>query len=136
MMKIQTFTLAIIVVALLAVSPQSDGAEQTAVRTGKDAFGDWTSDAPGVRRKITPADLPPPFATDSAFNGPNIAAPPADAMPKVPPGFKVERFATGLHNPREVRVAPNGDIFVAESDANQIRVLRAADGASRPDMET
>ena len=31
---------------------------------------DWTQDAPGVRHKITLADLPPPFATKSANNGP------------------------------------------------------------------
>ena len=29
-----------------------------AVRTGAAAFGDWRTDAPGVRRLITPADLP------------------------------------------------------------------------------
>jgi len=31
---------------------------------GKAAFGDWRTDAPLVRRKIT--DLPPPYATPSA----------------------------------------------------------------------
>jgi glucose/arabinose dehydrogenase len=44
----------------------------------------------------------------------------------------VQRFAAGLRNPRIVRVAPNGDIFVAESAAGRIRVLRAADGAATP----
>ena len=36
------------------------------VRTGAEAFGDWRTDSPGVRRLITPADLPAPFATKSA----------------------------------------------------------------------
>jgi hypothetical protein len=31
--------------------------------TGRAAMGDWTSDSPGVRRRITVADLPPPNAT-------------------------------------------------------------------------
>jgi hypothetical protein len=30
------------------------------VRTGAAAFGDWQTDAPGVRRHIRPADLPAP----------------------------------------------------------------------------
>jgi glucose/arabinose dehydrogenase len=111
----------------------ADADDQTAVRTGTAAFGDWTTDAPGVRRKITVADLPPPFATESAGNRPRVVAPPAGARLKVPPGFKVEQFASGLDAPRLLRVAPNGDIFIAESHANRIRVVRAADGASKPE---
>src|SRR5580700_7949215 len=123
--------LALTVFALLMPS-STHSADESAVRAGQAAFGDWTTDAPGVRRKITPADLVAPYLTSSAFNGPDVVAPPADAMPKVPPGFKVERFASGLHNPRLIRVAPNGDIFIAESYANDIRVMRAADGAGQP----
>src|ERR1700704_1841006 len=91
------------------------GADQAVVRTGTAAFGDWTTDAPGVRRKITAADLPAPFATDSDTNRPRVVAPPAGTMPKVPSGFKVERFTSGLDSPRLLRVATNGDIFIAES---------------------
>src|SRR5512133_2255745 len=98
---------------------------------GKAAFGDWRSDAPLVRRKIT--ELPPPFATRSAANPPRVIAKPAAAAPKVPPGFQVELFAVNLRDPRVLRIAPNGDIFVAESEPGRIRVLRAADGASQPD---
>jgi glucose/arabinose dehydrogenase len=45
----------------------------------------------------------------------------------------VRQFASGLKNPRLLRVAPNGDIFIAETSQNRIRVLRAADGADAPD---
>ena len=45
-------------------------------------------------------------------------------LPKVPPEFKVSRFHVGADQPRLIRTAPNGDIFVAESHAGQIRVLR------------
>ena len=131
-MKILTLAFAI-AFSMMFGAPALAGAADNAVRTGASAFGDWTSDAPGVRRKITVADLPPPFATESAGNGPRIVAPPEGARPKVPPGFKVEQFASGLHDPRLLRVAPNGDIFIAESYANRIRVMRAADGASKPE---
>jgi glucose/arabinose dehydrogenase len=42
----------------------------------------------------------------------------------VPPGFKVEAFATGLASPRLLRTAPNGDIFAADSRNGTIQVLR------------
>jgi len=100
---------------------------------GKAAFGDWRSDAPLVRRKIT--ELPPPYATRSAANSPRVIAKPAAAAPKVPPGFQVELFAANLRDPRVLRVAPNGDIFVAESEPGRIRVLRAADGADKPSSD-
>lgn len=100
-------------------------------RTGADAYGDFTKDAPGVRRHIAPGDLPAPFATDIKANFSSIVAPPAGATPLVPPGFKVEPFAE-LKKPRVIRVAPNGDIFIAQTAVGQVSVLRAADGASKP----
>src|SRR5262249_40021500 len=51
---------------------------------------------------------------------------------RVPPGFQVELIASNLRDPRTVRVAPNGDIFIAESEPGRIRVMRAADGAAKP----
>jgi glucose/arabinose dehydrogenase len=96
--------------------------------------GDWHGDAPGVTHRIVLDALPPPFATRSSSNAPSVIAQPAGAALHVPPGFAVGRFAEGLSAPRVIRVAPNGDIFVAESVAGQIRVLRAADGAARPSV--
>src|SRR5476649_2333036 len=63
--------------------------------TGQAAMGDWTTDAPGVRRKITVADLPKPYQTRSVDNGPRQVRRPDGAWPKVPRGFKVEEFITG-----------------------------------------
>ena len=94
--------------------------------------GDWRHAAPGVEHHITPADLPAPYSTTSAGNGPQIVKQPENASLSVPPKFEVRLFATGLSNPRIVRVAPNGDIFIAETAANRIRVLRAVDGADTP----
>lgn len=103
------------------------------LRTGPAAMGDFHSDGPGVRRRITVADLPKPFATGSARNSPGVVAQPTGREPIVPPGFSVELFAKDLLNPRLLRVGPNGDIFVAESSSGRIRLLRAADGASKPE---
>ncbi len=99
--------------ALLVVSGHA--AAQTGPLTGDAAFGDWRSDRPGVVRLIRPADLPKPGATASAANVSRVVARPSAATPQVPPGFKTELFAEGLSGPRQMRVAPNGDIFVAET---------------------
>jgi glucose/arabinose dehydrogenase len=101
------------------------------VLTGQGAFGDWTTDAPGVRRHITVADLPRPYATRSVDAGSRVVPRPEGAWPKAPAGFKVEEFASGLENPRLIRAAPNGDLFVAESRPGRVRVLRGAGGASK-----
>jgi len=103
-----------------------------APRTGTAAYGDWHDDAPGVVRQITPDVLPSPFATQSATRGPSVVEHPAGAVLHVPAGFAVTEFASGLDRPRTLRVAPNGDVFLAESGAGRIRVFRVPDGASRP----
>ncbi len=129
---------ALLVAGLLAaiVHLGGAGAQGTAeygrLLTGKAAYADWRADAPGVRRHITPADLPPPGATPSVSNGPRIVAHPAGAVPKVPPGFRVDLLASRLSDPRALRAAPNGDVFVAESGPGRIRVLRVPDGAAQP----
>jgi glucose/arabinose dehydrogenase len=102
------------------------------VLKGREAFGDWRRDKPGTIRLISPQDLPRPGATASASRGARVVPRPASASLQVPPGFRIERFADGLSDPRVLKVAPNGDIFVAETGSGQIRVLRAADGASSP----
>ena len=107
-----------------------------AVRTGAAAFGDWRTDAPGVRRLITPADLPAPLATRSTANFSQHEARTGAETPKAPPGFTVDLFATGLNTPRVIRVAPNGDIFVAETGAGSVRVFRpgAGSGAAKGEI--
>jgi glucose/arabinose dehydrogenase/cytochrome c553 len=94
-------------------------------------FTDFRYEVPGTARKITINDLPAPFATRSAGNAPTIVARPAGTWPKVPAGFNVGLYAQGLRTPRVIRVAPNGDVFVAESGAGRIRIFRGmtADGA-------
>jgi glucose/arabinose dehydrogenase len=90
---------------------------------GKAAFGDWHNDKPGTRRLIKPQDLPPPGESSSAVNFVRVQRR-SDQKPAVPPGFEVNLFASGLAGPRTLRTAPNGDIFVAESGAGRVSVLR------------
>ncbi len=94
--------------------------------------GAWEHAAPGVKHHILATNLPPPFRTASAGNGPQVVKAPTNAVLSVPPGFTVRLFASGLSNPRLMRVAPNGDIFLAETGAKRIRAFRAADGADAP----
>ena len=97
-------------------------------RSGAAAEGDWRTDAPGVVRHLTVADMPAPYATHPSASPPALVARPAEAVLKTLPGFTVTAFAT-LDHPRQMRVAPNGDVFVAETDAGRITILRAANGA-------
>jgi glucose/arabinose dehydrogenase len=103
-----------------------------AVRTGAAAFGDWRTDAPGARRLITPADLPAPYATRSTANMSERKARTGVEIPKAPPGFAVDLFASGLDMPRVIRIAPNGDIFVAETGAGRVRVFHPTKGGGGP----
>ncbi|HTZ33637.1 MAG TPA: sorbosone dehydrogenase family protein [Methylomirabilota bacterium] len=68
--------------------------------------------------------LPPPFASKSAGNGPDGVKPPAGFMPTVPEGFHVTIFAKEFSRPRFIVAAPNGDIFLADTGAGEVMVLR------------
>jgi glucose/arabinose dehydrogenase len=135
-----------------AVAPATLGSQAGAqasvqepkVLTGKAAFTDWNQQAPGIRHKITVADLPQPYATESANNQPRVIPRPANAWPIAPTGFKVTLYAGGdnapmqradnvehmaraagtFTMPRLIRVAPNGDLFLADSGAGILFVLR------------
>src|SRR5438270_14050385 len=88
------------------------------VLKGKAALGGWQQDKPGLRRLLTLADQPPRGKDVSNYS--EVAPMPAGAMPKVPPGFTVELVASGLAAPRVIRMAPNGDLFVAEKGRNSV----------------
>jgi glucose/arabinose dehydrogenase len=130
-MRVIAASSAAVVLCGLACSTR---AEPQSARSGKDALGDWTTDAPGVRRKITPNDLPDPNPRESVYNSPRIVARPGDAQLQVPAGFQIEQIAGGFRNPRFLLTAPNGDIFVTESHANQIKVLHNENGRIRTEL--
>lgn len=97
---------------------------QAQVLTGKQAFTNYTKEKPGVIRKLTVADLPMPYATPGVDNGAEMVPRPANVWPQAPHGFKVSLYYTGLDQPREIRTAPNGDLFVALSYQNKVMVFR------------
>jgi len=121
--------------AMLLAPASAQTADPPPVLKGKAAFGSWRDDKPGTVRLIRPENLPAPGATRSASNGSRIVGRPAEAVPQVPPGFRIELFAQGLSGPRTIRIAPNGDIFVVESEVGRIRIFRASDGAAKPAEE-
>jgi glucose/arabinose dehydrogenase len=87
-------------------------------------FSDYRTQRPGASHKITVRDLPPPNSAESVDNGPHLVPRPKDALPVAPTGFKVQLYADGLQNPRLIRSAPNGDLFVAESQVGEVRLFR------------
>jgi glucose/arabinose dehydrogenase len=102
------------------------------VLTGQAAFTDAANQSPGVRRHLTVADLPAPAPDQSVDNGPSLVPRPANAWPQAPKGFKVDLYASDLDNPRLLRTAPNGDIFLAESETGKIRVFRGVGADGKP----
>ncbi len=114
-----------------AQSTTSAEAQKTLI--GKAAFTDYTQEHPGVRRKLTVADLPEPYASESVSNDAYLVPRPEGAWPQAPPGFTVQLYADGFMNARLLRTAPNGDLFLADCQAGDIIVLRGvgSDGKAR-----
>jgi glucose/arabinose dehydrogenase/cytochrome c2 len=92
---------------------------------------DWKKDAPGRVHRVDLAKLPVPFDTPSAMNFPRLVPKPAGAQLALPAGFKVAVYLEGLTGPRTMKVAANGDVLLAETNAGRIKVLRpTADGST------
>ncbi len=122
--KIVTYVKAMGTPAASASSASTAGTGKLNLPATKPPFTDFRAEKPGTMRKITVKDLPAPFVTKSAENSPKVVDRPANVWPQAPAGFKVEQYATGLENPRTLTTAPNGDIFVAETEPGRIRVFR------------
>ncbi|MEO7142324.1 MAG: sorbosone dehydrogenase family protein [Bryobacteraceae bacterium] len=114
------------------------GITATLAASGAVIFSGFREQNPGVFHKITAADLPKPYASRSVDNGPRLVPRPANAWPQAVAGFTVWLYANGLEHPRLIRKAPNGDLFVVESEPHRgepgrVRVFRgiAKDGKPR-----
>ncbi len=121
---------AAILLAATAAHAAGTGDGGTDVLKGEAAFGSWEQAKPGLKLLIRPSDLPKPFATDTASNSPGLAKRPDGKMPAVMDGFAVSEFAGGLQQPRVIEIAPNGDVFVADSGSGEIHVYRTGDDGS------
>ena len=96
-----------------------------------------SADLPGQRFSISPASLSKPYATPAVANDSKAIARAAGALPKAPAGFTVSIFADNLPHARWMTVASNGDVFLAESDAGKIVVLRPSpDGTHAAKIRT
>jgi glucose/arabinose dehydrogenase len=103
-------------------------------QNGASVFYDFHAESPGTIHKISINDLPPPNATGSANNFPEPYPRPADALPRVLPGFRVNLYASDLDEPRELRTAPNGDVFLAESNKGEIKIYRGVTKDGKPEL--
>jgi glucose/arabinose dehydrogenase len=77
----------------------------------------------------TPTDtvtLPAPYATASAKKFSKVIGWPIGKTPVAPKGFTVNQYAGNLVNPRNIYVAPNGDVFIAESNTEVSGVKKVA----------
>lgn len=91
-------------------------------------------DRPSVM-SYDPAKLPSPFHTESARRPSRVVPQPPNATLQVPKGFKINVFAEGeFRYPRWMALAPNGDVFVADSRANSVIVLRDTNKDGRADQ--
>ena len=133
------------IISYLRVLPTAEGAKLGAAKPAEQAsvaaidapapkppFTDFRYEKPGTMRKITAADLPAPYATNSAGNGPRVVPRPENMWPLAPKGFNVELYTTGLENPRLIRTAPNGDMFVAESEPGRVLIFRGVTAEGKP----
>ncbi|MGA8529232.1 MAG: sorbosone dehydrogenase family protein, partial [Acidobacteriaceae bacterium] len=80
----------------LAAGPAFADGPHGQVLTGQQAFTNYSEEHPGVRRHLTVADLPAPYATKGVDNGADMVSRPANAWPEAPKGFKVDLYYTGL----------------------------------------
>jgi glucose/arabinose dehydrogenase len=101
-------------------------------QTAPATYGDWRIDAPGVAHKITVGDLPAPLASEPTASRAVVTPRPEGAALKTLPGFSAQPILKGLAEPRVIRFAPNGDLFLSESSGGRIRVLRFEAGKTEP----
>jgi glucose/arabinose dehydrogenase len=140
--------------ALTLALPTAFAQQNQPVLTGQAAFTDWAQQSPGVRHKITLGDLPQPNPDEAVNNTPHVIPRPSDAWPIAPPGFKVTLYAGGdngpmqradnkehmdiakgtFTEPRLIRTAPNGDLFLADSGAGRIIVMRGVKPDGKADQ--
>ena len=86
---------------------------------------DWINDRPGRVHRVNLSALPAPYETGSAVNFPTVVPRQDTENLMLPDGFTVEVFlGEGLSGPRAIVLAPNGDIFLAETQSGRIRVIR------------
>ena len=134
MYPIDRYSLKVVAVVACCLSALAGERAFGQVLRGEAAFGSWQDDKPGVRRLLTAQDLPP--VSTPTYGAAQVVPVPAGARPQVPDGFSAELVTADLRNARVIRVAPNGDLFVASSMSNSVHVLRIPAGSAKPTKHT
>ena len=98
--------------------------------------GSWSADRPGRIHEWKVADLPQPFATESASNGPRTVPRPEGTLPSVPDGFQVNLWAKDPDRGRVMVKAPNGDIFISSTTKRLVKVFRSSTGETADMVST
>ena len=113
-------------VATLILGMASCNSQDSSSPTPDVTTGDQTTDVITATTILVSANnLPAPDTTASSVNYPQVlASRPANARFQVPQGFAINLFAPAIPNARWLAIAPNGDVFVAQTDMNQISILR------------
>ena len=78
--------------------------------------------------------LPPP--SQARPNPGRVIPRPENAQLKAPDGFTVSIFADEVQSARMMEYAPNGDLFVSQTGANAVAVLRDTNNDGTPDMRS
>jgi glucose/arabinose dehydrogenase len=75
--------------------------------------------------------LPPPFATRSAVNPPEVIPRPAGADLHLPTGFKIEVFAEGFKRPLYMILGPSREVLLSDSEDAPDGAVYVLEGSNR-----
>ncbi len=113
-------------IALIYLLAHCSSQPQTEESSGNTASVEETE----VRTEVQQVALPQPFETKSVKNFSKVIGWTGEQKPTAPAGFAVTRFAADFVNPRWIYQAPNGDIFVAESNTESTGTKKITDAVS------
>jgi glucose/arabinose dehydrogenase len=91
---------------------------------------------PGTRLKVDLNALAKPGDTPSKAQRSTTVPRPAGSTLNVPAGFSVNVFAENLSHARNMQVASNGDVLLAEQGAGKVTLMRDADGDGKAELVT
>ncbi|MGF1540376.1 MAG: PQQ-dependent sugar dehydrogenase [Pleurocapsa sp.] len=107
------------------VIPSTSVADSASVKTQSSSIS--TESFTPQPLKITLADLPEPYATESVSNPPKVISIPDNLLLQVPRGFTVNVFADNLPDVRWMSLTPDGDVLAVQSRQNKINLLQDQD---------
>ena len=94
----------------------------------------YAADHPGQKFHVTAANLAKPYASAAVDHTADFIPRPQNTKPEAPKGFSVSIYAQDLANARWMQVAPNGDVFLAETKSGKITLLRDSKASGKADQ--